>query len=92
MKRDDCVEALILHADRYKLTPTSIFAFCAATVTAGGENWKDVSLSLSTIRRLKLKAEVETADAIKRNFDFPPHAEVHFDEKDESSVGNGTIF
>ena len=61
---------MIPYADRYKLTLASIFAFCAATITAGGINLLHISLSLSTIRQLKLKAEVETADAIKRNFNL----------------------
>ena len=91
---DDWIEALIPHADRYKSTPASIFAFCRATVTAGGGNLQDIHhfRYKSTTRRLKLKAEVETADIIKRNFDFPPHVLAQFGGKRRKQRGKWKDF
>ena len=92
MKRDNWINAIIPHADRHKLSPAGIFAFCAATVQAGGCNLQDISLSLSTIRRLKMKAETETAGEIKENFVFPQHLVAHFDGKRRKQHGEWNDF
>ena len=51
------------------------------TVQAGEGNLQDISLSLSTIQRLRMKAETETAGEMKENFVFPQHFVAHFHGK-----------
>ena len=53
---------------------------------------EDIPLSLSRIRQFKLKVVLETADAIKRNCDFPPLVVTHFDEKRRKQHGECNDF
>ena len=71
LNRDEWIKQLIPHADRGKLSSADIFYFCAATIQSGGGNLDDIQLSTATFRRLRLKAENKTGNAIKDQFIFP---------------------
>ena len=67
LNREKWLEAIILQANRGKVTNGDIFRFCAATIQAGGGNLASISLSKSSIRLKRIAFNAKVAQTIKVN-------------------------